>query len=226
MDKQVKKVLVVDDHVLIREGLSSIFRTTSDFQVVGNVGTVYEAIEQARRLRPDIVLMDFSLPDGTGLDATQAILAEQPDCAIVFLTVYETDEKLFAALRMGARGYLLKNALAADLLSNLRGLDKDEVAISRKMMKHVVEEFSRSNADEEANKDLLAKLSGREVDVLSELVSGASNAEIAQRLFISENTVKHHIRNVFEKLGVSNRREAAALARQLNLSPQADSKPK
>jgi len=225
MDKPVKRVLVVDDHVLIREGLSSIFRSTEDFKVVGDAATVHEAIEQARRLRPDIVLMDFSLPDGTGLDATRAILAEQPDCAIVFLTVYETDDKLFAALRLGAKGYMLKNALAADLLSNLRGLDEDEVAISRKMMKHVVDVFTQTKADDGAREELLARLSGRELDVLGELGAGASNAEIAQRLFISENTVKHHMRNVFDKLGVANRREAAVLARQMNLNSQASEEP-
>jgi len=220
MNEPVKKVLVVDDHVLIREGLISIFRSTEDFRVVGDAATVHEAIEKARSLRPDIVLMDFSLPDGTGLDATEVILAEQPDCAVVFLTVYETDEKLFAALRMGAKGYMLKNASAADLLASLRGLSRDEVAISRRMMKQVVDEFTHGRANGGVNADLLSRLSGREIDVLRELGLGSSNAEIAQRLFISENTVKHHMRNVFDKLGVENRREAAAIARQLRLTPQ------
>ncbi len=218
MESSVKQVLVVDDHVLIREGLSSIFRSTPDFKVIGDAATVFEAIEKARQLRPDLILMDFTLPDGTGLDATRAILAEQPDCKIVFLTVYETDEKLFAALRLGAKGYMLKNALASDLLASLRGLDSDEVAISRKMMKHVVDEFTHGRVMDRAKEDLQTRLSGREVDVLRELAAGASNAEIAQRLFISENTVKHHMRNVFDKLGVGNRREAAAVARRLRLS--------
>src|SRR5512140_227009 len=98
-------IMIVDDHVLFREGLSSLLRTEPDFRVVAEVGSVKEAIATARIHRPEVILMDFSLPDGSGADATQAILLEQPDCKIIFLTVYETDEKLLAAIRSGAKGY-------------------------------------------------------------------------------------------------------------------------
>jgi two-component system NarL family response regulator len=215
----VNKILVVDDHYLFREGVISIFRATSDFQVVGSAGSVTEAIEKVRGLRPDIVLMDFSLPDGTGLEATKRILAESPDTKIVFLTVYETDENLFSAIRMGARGYMLKNVPPADLLASLRALERGEMATSRKMMSRVMEEFSRSATSSTPGKEsVLAKLSPREVEVLAELQTGATNFEIAQRLFLSENTVKHHIRSVLEKLGVENRREAAQIAQRLGLT--------
>lgn len=214
LPKPIKKVLVVDDHILFREGLMSLFRFAPDFEVMGGAGSVREGIEQARFYRPDIILMDFSLPDGTGLDATRAILDILPDCSIVFLTVYEADDKLFAALRIGAKGYLLKNVASSDLLSSLRALERGEKAVSRKMMSTVLDEFSRTTMPDANKEALLARLSPREVDVLRELESGATNIVIAQRLFLSENTVKHHIRNVLDKLGVENRRQAGSLARQ------------
>ncbi len=214
MPDRIKKVLLIDDQILFREGLVSLFNSTTDFKMVGTAGSVHEGIQLALSTRPDIILMDFSLPDGTGLDATQAILSRLPDCKIVFLTVYQQDETLFSALRMGAKGYMLKNVNSVDLLASLRALDKGENAISRKMISSVLDEFSHTATNDGSKDRLLTKLSRREIEILRELESGATNVEIAQRLFLSENTVKHHIRNVFEKLGVENRREAALIARQ------------
>ena len=207
-----KRMIVVDDHILFREGLISLFRTTSDFDVVGGAGSVYEAIAMARDLRPEIILMDFSMPDGTGVDATRAILAELPECKIVFLTMYESDDKLFDALRAGAKGYMPKNTPSPTLIVSLRALAQGELALSRQKMGRVVEEFSHTKKPDMAARSF-TKLSAREMDVLRELGEGASNHEIAARLFLSENTVKHHIRSIFEKLQVSNRREAAWIAR-------------
>jgi DNA-binding NarL/FixJ family response regulator len=212
--ERMKKVLLIDDQILFREGLLSLFRSTSDFEMVGSAGSVHEGIEQALLYHPDIILMDFSLPDGTGLDATRAILSKLPNVKIVFLTVYKEDETLFAALRMGAKGYMLKNVNSTELLSSLRALDRGENAISRKMISSVLNEFSHSTFEDSNQDQLMTKLSRREIEVLREIESGATNIEIAQRLFLSENTVKHHIRNIFEKLGVENRREAALIARQ------------
>lgn len=206
--------MVVDDHILFREGLISLFRFAPDFEVIGGASTVHESIEQAYLQKPDIILMDFSLPDGTGLDATRVILTQLPDCKIVFLTVHEADEKLFAALRAGAKGYVLKNVASSTLLSSLRALDKGEKAISRKMMSRVVDEFTNVPLKDSEEEKLLSKLSPREMDVLRELAGGAANSEIAQRLYLSENTVKHHIKSILEKLGTKNRREAAFLARK------------
>ncbi len=215
---RLKKILIIDDHHLFREGLMSLFQSTDDFLVVGGAGSVHEGIQKAFKEQPDLILMDFSLPDGTGLDATRAIMGELPNVRIVFLTISETDENLFAALRAGASGYLLKNVTRNDLIASLRALDKDEMALSRKMMSKVVVEFSRTthSAGEDSH-TLVARLSPREVDILREIESGATNYEIARRLFLSENTVKHHIRNVLDKLGVENRRMAAAIARQNGL---------
>ena len=213
-----QKVLVVDDHILFREGLVSLFQSTSDFTVVAEAGTVKDGIEQASAERPDIILMDFSLPDGTGLDATQVILAELPECKIIFLTVFETDENIATALHLGAKGYMLKNVSSSSLLASLRALGQGEMAMSRKMMSKALE-FSHSMRYD-PRKGMADKLSPREIEILLELENDSSNAEIARKLFLSENTVKHHIHNILDKLGVENRREASVLARQLGLRAQ------
>lgn len=213
-EKFTQSILVIDDHVLFRDGLISLFQSTPDFHVVGQAGTVKEGVEQAFYHKPDIILMDFSLPDGTGLDATQAILAELPTCKIIFLTVFETDENLLTAIRLGAMGYLLKNVSGSSLLASLRALSQGEIAMSRQMLSRVVE-FSRTTLP--FSSDLLSRLSPREVDVLCELQNGTSNAEIANKLYLSENTVKHHIHSILEKLGVENRRQAGVIARQMGL---------
>jgi len=195
--------------------LISLFRSTSDFHVVDQAGSVKEGVEKAFQHKPDIILMDFSLPDGTGLDATQIILSEMPECKIVFLTVYETDENLLRAIRLGAKGYMLKNISSSSLIASLRALAQGEVAMSRKMMSRVLE-FTRTTGVTKAS-ELVSKLSPREVDILYELQKGASNMDIAQLLYLSENTVKHHIHSILEKLGVDNRRQAGEIARQLGM---------
>ena len=163
-----KRVLVIDDQILFREGLISLMPTTTDFEAVGGAGSVHEGIEMAMELKPDIILMDFSLPDGTGLDATSVLMRQMPDCKIIFLTVYETDENLFAALRLGAKGYMLKNVTSSDLLASLRALNRGEKAISRHMMSSVLDEFSRIQPASTTHEKLLTRLSPRELDVLKE----------------------------------------------------------
>jgi DNA-binding NarL/FixJ family response regulator len=211
------RILLVDDHAIFREGVASLFGGQPDLEVVGEAESVHEAISMARDLQPDLVLMDFSLPDGTGLDATQAILAERPEAKIVFLTVHEADERLFAAIRSGAKGYLLKNVPVARLLSCLRGLERGEAAISPVMASRILEEFSRLEPAREFSHDLLSDLTPRELDVLQELTTGATNREIAERLYITENTIKNHVRSILAKLELQNRRQAADFARQHGL---------
>ena len=210
-----KKILIIDDQILFREGLMSLLRSTPDFDMVGCAGSVFEGSELAELHKPDIILMDFSLPDGTGLDATRAILPRLPDCKIVFLTVYAADENLIAALRLGAKGYMLKNVSSTDLLSSLRALDRGEMAVSRKMMSNALNEFSRVSWSDAGAVNLATKLSPREMEILREIKAGATNLEIAEHLFLSVNTVKHHIRNILSKLNLKNRRQAASLAHQL-----------
>jgi len=211
------KVLVVDDHILFREGLVSLLDANPDFCVVGQASSVRESVEAARNLKPDLVLMDFSLPDGDGAEASSLILEELPECNIVFLTMHDADEKLFAAIRSGAKGYLLKNVPVSKLLSALKSIDKGEAAISRSMTMRILDEFSHKPDSSQGKRNLLDALSPREIDVLREIGLGASNDEIARHLVLSINTVKHHIHNIFSKLDVSNRREAMNLARSAGL---------
>ena len=213
------KILLVDDHTLFREGLAGLLSGQPDFSVIGEAGSVQEAIVVARDLRPDIVLMDFTLPDGTGLDATRVILAERPETNIVFLTVHEEDERLFAAIRSGAQGYLLKNVPVAKLLSFLRGLEQGEAAISGKLTSRILDELARTEPSRGPISDDFSALTARELEVLRELASGASNREIAERLCISENTVKNHVGNILAKVNLQNRREAARFAIQHGLEP-------
>jgi len=208
------RMLLVDDHILFREGLRGLLDAQPDLDVVGEAGTVSEAIAQARKLRPDLILMDFSLPDGTGLEATQAILAAQPEVKIVFLTFHEDDERLFTALRSGAKGYLLKNVSTAKLLSFVRGVGEGQAAITPELTSRLLAEFARVGPGPAAQPAAPTDLTDREMEVLRLLATGASNREIAESLVIAENTVKNHVRSILTKLSVENRRQAARLARE------------
>lgn len=211
------RIMIVDDHNLFREGLAAIIRQEPDIEVVGMVGTVQEAVEAVRQLRPDIVLMDFILPDGTGADATRQIVQDDSDCKIVFMTMSDKDEDLLAAIRSGAVGYLMKNISPSKLVAALRSVQKGESALSRSMTLRLMKEFSQTQAPEPSLDPALGKLTPREKDVLAELATGKSNLEIAHQLFISENTVKYHVHSILDKLNLPDRKEAARFARQHGL---------
>lgn len=212
------RILIVDDHVLFREGLVGILRSSPEFEVVGESGSVGEAIGHARFYKPDMILMDWGLPDGDGVTATQQILSELPECKIVFLTIHDEDQLLFAAIRSGAKGYLLKNVTGRKLVEQLLAVEQGKSALSKAMTARLMEEFSRTAPGENMHRtNGFENLSPREMDVLQEVVHGASNCEIATSLFISENTVKHHIHNILEKLKVENRHQAANYARKHGL---------
>ena len=218
MDKSIKsqlRIVVVDDHILFREGLVSIIRSDSNnIDVVGQAGSVREAVELVGSLKPDLVLMDFGLPDGTGVDATRAILKEDPECKIVFLTMSEEDDDLFSAVRSGAKGYLLKNMHPSKLAATIKSVYEGESALSRSMTLRLMEELARTKAPEHKADPTLTN---RELDVLRELSAGYSNSEIAEHLVVAENTVKYHVHSILGKLGLSDRREAAEYARQHGL---------
>lgn len=212
------KLLLVDDHLLFREGLSSLLSAQPDITIVGAAQSVAGAIAKTNELKPDIVLMDFTLPDGTGLEATKAILASRPATNIVFLSVHEDDDRLFAAIRTGAKGYLPKNISIADLVSYLRGVQSGVAAITPKFTTRLLNEFARSQTNPLENISSVGSLTTRELEVLRELETGASNQEIANRLYISERTVKNHVSNILGKLNLTSRFEAAEFARQHGLS--------
>jgi DNA-binding NarL/FixJ family response regulator len=212
------RILVVDDHILFREGLTSLINSQPDFTVVGEASTVADAIRLAQELSPEIILMDYGLPDGTGVEAAQAVLSTNPQIKIVFLTIHDNDSFLFEAIRSGARGYLLKNMPVSKLMAALRALERDEAAISRQMAARIMQEFARlSKTGGMVSDAALTTLTRRELEVLIALASGASNEEIAGRMFISVSTVKNHIHNILEKLNLKNRRELAHFAERHGL---------
>ncbi len=222
------KLMIVDDHVLFMEGLASLFDAQPDIEVVAKAGTAMEAIQLAHERRPEVILMDFGLPDLSGVEATQAILAELPDAKIIFLTVYDTDERLFAAIRSGAKGYLLKNLPMAKLLVAIRQIMNNEAALSRTMTRRILEEFSRLSPPQPRSQVDFSTLTHQELAILRELARDSTNQEIASRLYLAESTVKNYIYSIFIKLGFKNRREAAQFARQQGLVklPLEDSYPR
>lgn len=214
------RTVIVDDHALFREGLASIIQLEPDIEVSGLAGSVQEAVEVVRKLKPDLVLMDFVLPDGTGADATRKVLVEHPDCKIIFLTMSEEDEDLFAAIRSGAKGYLLKNMSPSKLVTTIRSVQQGESALSRSMTLRLMEELSRTKEPERLGDASLVKLTRRELDVLRELTTGKTNKEIANQLYLSENTVKYHVHSILDKLNLPDRRVAAKFAKEHGITDQ------
>jgi DNA-binding NarL/FixJ family response regulator len=211
------RVLIVDDHVLFREGLVGLLSQQPDITVIGQAGSVQAAVAKALELQPDLVLLDISLPDGSGLEAMNSILKSQPETKIVILTVHETSDFLLAAVRSGAKGYLLKNTPISRLVISLRALERGEAALSRRMFMQVMGEVKRLATMADPNQVGVPGLTHREQQVLELLGNKATNQEIALSLVISENTVKVHVRKILEKLKLVNRREASEYARRIGL---------
>lgn len=212
------RVLLADDHNLFREGLAGIIAAQPDMEVVGEAGDGLEAVVKARELKPDLVLMDVQMPGMDGLEATRQISRDLPGAAIVILTVREESEKLFEAIKSGARGYLLKNIRSKEMIAQLRGVLAGEAPIDPKLAARMLEEFRRLSrlAPEEAGAEGMS-LTDREQEVLGLAAGGKSDKEIAEALHLSLHTVKSHMRNVLAKLHVGNRREAAQVAKQKGL---------
>ena len=212
------RILVVDDHILFREGLAGIIDSQADMQIIGEANDGLEAIIKAEQLKPDLILMDIQMPACDGIDATAKIKKDNPDVVIVMLTVRDDDEQLFKAIKFGAQGYLLKNIRSSEMLAMLRGAMHGEAALSPVMAANVLEEFRRMSLQNPLkNHEEIVSLTHREHDVINLVASGLSDKEIAENLTLSVHTVKSHIRNILSKLQVNNRREAAELARQKGL---------
>lgn len=214
------RLLIVDDQALFREGLASLLGSQEDITVVGQAGDGIEAVELVRALQPDLVLMDVNMPQMNGLEATREILRESPSVRIVILTVSDDDDDLFAAIKAGAVGYLLKNMRADSLFERLRGAIRGEAALSPILAARVLEEFARQRQPETSAAkppSESSELSVRERSVLQLVINGASNREIAAELDIAESTVKRHLHNILEKLHLENRIQAAAYAMRKGL---------
>ncbi len=207
------RVLLADDHALLREGLRGLLDAEPDFEVVGEASDGAEAVERTSRIMPDLILMDVDMPVLDGLAATERIKAALPYITIVMLTVHDADDKLFAAIRAGAQGYLLKDIHGAELVAALRGLARGEAPISRRLATRLLQEFAQHSPAVPA----ATALTPRETEILQMVAARKRNKEIADALFISEFTVKNHLRNILAKLHRRNRREAAAFARAQGL---------
>lgn len=210
------RILIADDHRLFRQGLIGLMGTRKDLvEVVGEAATGREAIQLTRELKPDIVLMDIHMPEGDGLQATECIRRLYPETAVVVLTASELDEDIYAAVKLGAAGYLLKSLDASELFDLLEGVAQGEAAMTRAMATRLLKSVSH-HTDSGANAEMLTE---REMEVLKLVAQGASNPHIAEQLNITINTVKVHLRNILEKLQVENRTQAAAYAMRSGLVP-------
>ncbi len=205
------KVMIVDDHALMRRGIATVLSEQESIKVVGEAANGSEAIAKAKELAPDVIFMDLNMPVCSGLEAIQTLQAEMPQTNILVLTISENDEDLFAAIRFGARGYLLKNAEPEELIQAIHQVALGGAVVSPFMASKLLAEFTQKTSRlkmEDAN----TSLSPREEEVLQQLAQGLTNKQIADLLFISENTVKTHLRSIMEKLHVTNRTQAAAYA--------------
>jgi DNA-binding NarL/FixJ family response regulator len=199
----VLRLMIVDDHPVVREGLRGMLEADPGITVVGEAASGDEAVVRAGELRPDVILMDLRMPDGDGVSATSRILANRPESRVIVLTTYETDQDIVRAVEAGAAGYLLKDTSRADLLAAIVSASRGETVLSPSVATRLVTRM-RAPATE--------SLSPREAEVLSLVARGLTNGEIGKALFISETTVKTHLLRVFGKLGVSDRTAAVTTA--------------
>ncbi len=210
------RLLLVDDHALFREGLASLMRYQEDFVVVGEAGDAASAMGQVAELRPDVVLMDVDLPGEDGIALTRHLKATYPSVTVVMLTVFDDIDKLLEAVKAGAQGYLVKSIRSNELLEQLRGLARGEAPMSRRMASRILEEFRQKSVSDEP----ATELTPRELEVLALVAARLSNREIAERLVISEHTVKNHLKNILAKLQLHNRHQAAAYGVAHGLIPR------
>lgn len=208
------RVLIVDDHPVVREGLEAMLSTQRDFHVVGEAADGEQALKLYRELKPDVVLMDLEMPRVDGPEGTRRIRAEDSNARVLVLTAYDTDERILEAVKAGAHGYLLKGAPREELFRAIRvvhqGGSTIEPVVARKLLGHMGELLSGEAEQVEV-------LTEREQEVLELVAKGLRNKEIAQQLYITERTVKFHIGCIFQKLGVTNRGEAIAVAARRRL---------
>jgi NarL family two-component system response regulator YdfI len=213
------RVLIADDHLVVREGLRLILETSEDLQLVGEAADGVSAVRLAGELQPDVVLMDLRMPGLDGLEAIERIRAEQPQIAVVILTNYNEDDLMMRGLRAGARGYLLKDTGREALFNTIRAAARGETLLQPEIAARVLSHAEAAPAPRAPGG---LELTGREREVLAGVARGERNKEIAARLGISERTVKAHLDSVYDKLGVDSRAAAVSLALQRGLLPGED----
>lgn len=209
-------VLIADDHSIVRQGLKQILELEKDITVIAQASNGGEAIKLAKECKPDVILMDINMPGINGLQAIKELKQENTTSRIIVLTIHEDREYLFKTLQMGAEGYVLKDAETSVLISAIRSVYNGQSYIQPNLTKELVKEFNRVTLHEKEKTDD-NNLTSREVEVLGLIAEGMINKEIAKQLYISEKTVKNHVSNIFKKLDVSDRTQAAIYAFKHNI---------
>jgi DNA-binding NarL/FixJ family response regulator len=216
MDKVAEpiRVLVADDHPVFRRGMRAILGAESHTELVGEAKDGEEAVELALQLGPDVILMDLNMPKVTGIEATRRILEADPHVGIVVVTMFEEDDSVFAAMRAGARGYVLKEADADEMIRVIRAVAEGEAHFGQEIASRLMGFFSKKPT---APTEVFPELTPREGEVLDMIARGLSNTEISRRLYVSPKTVRNHVSNIFLKLQVADRSQAIVRAREAGL---------
>jgi DNA-binding NarL/FixJ family response regulator len=212
METEPIRILIVDDHQLFRDGLKALLQVAPDMAVAGEATTGREAIELAARLQPDVILMDLQMPDVDGIEATQHIVDTSPHIKLLMVTMFEDDDSVFAAMRAGARGYLLKGAKHDEMLRAIRAVANGEAIFSPTIAGRLMDFFTAGQST--VPKDVFPELTPREREILALIARGRTNAHIAEELVISLKTVRNHVSNIFSKLQVADRAQAVIRARE------------
>jgi len=202
------KILIADDHPVVREGVIAMLSREADFDVVGEAKDGVEAVKKTKELSPDVVLMDLRMPEMDGVEAMRQIKSMMPEVKFIILTTYSDDEYIFSGIEAGARAYLLKDAPREDLFKAIRAVYRGESLIQPVVASKLLDRFSELSRRTPSSEEL----SGRELEILSLMAKGAANKEISAQLNIAQSTVKTHITNIFQKLGVNDRTEAVTQA--------------
>ncbi|MBS3965782.1 MAG: response regulator transcription factor [Truepera sp.] len=211
--RPMTRILLCDDHAMFRQGLKSILETEEGFRIIGEAATGREALRYAIETKPDVTIMDIQMPEMDGVAATQAILEEYPDAKVIILTMYRQDRYVFEAIKAGARGYMLKDADSADLIDAIRRVAEGETLLNAEMAASILDEFKKIKEELPHHPEHpLSELTEREAMILRYLARGDSNQQIAEALNVSEKTVRNRLSEIFSKLRLNNRTQAALYA--------------
>jgi DNA-binding NarL/FixJ family response regulator len=223
MSSDLLRVLVADDHPFFRDGLRVMLEATPDTELVGEAADGVEAVNLAHTLRPDVILMDLRMPGLGGIEATRKILGESPQVGILVVTMIEDDDSVFAAMRAGARGYLLKGADKDDMLLAIRAVGRGEAIFGPGIARRLVQYFaSHAAVPKQASRVVFPELTDREREILDLIAAGRNNQEIAGQLFLSLKTVRNYVSSIFTKLQVGDRSQAVIRAREAGLGTKGD----
>jgi RNA polymerase sigma factor (sigma-70 family) len=214
------KLLLVDDHIVFREGIGALLKMEDDMQVVGEASRGEEALRLAAELQPDVILLDIAMPDMDGAEICRRLKRSLPNAAVLVLSAFDTEEAVMAALTAGASGYVVKTISHQRLVEGIRAIARGEMLLSPTVAAKVVQQLARTRQEKEREADVLQALTPREREVFHLVAQGYTNAEIAERLVLSEKTVKTHLRNISNKLNLSGKGEMRVLAAQLGLVPR------